>query len=63
MKKFLKESLAIWALLTIPIILFLLTFSIISKDWTRSGIVLVLLFWVLLCIWKDYTIWKLTKGG
>lgn len=63
MKQFLKNSPAIWALIAIVIVLFLLGFAILSKDWTRCGILLVLVLWILLCVKKDYTIWKLTKGG
>jgi len=63
MKQFLKESSAVWALMAIVIALFLLVISILSKDWTRGVLCVVLISWILLCIKKDYIIWKLTKGG
>lgn len=62
-KQFLKESPAAWILLGLIIVLILLGLAIISKNWTRCILLGILIVWMLLCLKKDYTIWKLTKGS
>ena len=63
MKKFLKESPVIWALTALVVVLILLGITISNKDWGKSILLVVLISWILLCIKRDYTIWKLTKRG
>jgi len=63
MKQFLKESPAVFI---IPVVLALLTLLVITipdKNWTRCLLLVALILWMLICLKKDYIIWKLTKGG
>ena len=62
MKQFLRESPAIWALIALALVLVLLGFAVLGKNWAQCVTLALLLFWILVCIKKDYIIWKLTKG-